>query len=52
MPQCWKGAVVEWLELLTVVREVAGSSPALAKDWKTVTVHSAVNGYLIKFREG
>ena len=46
------GAVVEWLERLTVVRKVAGSSPALTKDWKTLTVHPAANGYLINFREG
>ena len=40
-----RGAVVEWLERLTIVREVAGSIPAR----KTVTVHLAVNGYLINF---
>ena len=47
-----RGAVVEWLERLTVVRKVAGSSPARAKDWKTLTIHSAENGYLINFMEG
>ena len=30
-----RGAVVEWLECLAVVRKIAGSSPAQAKDWKT-----------------
>ena len=47
-----RGAVVKWLERLAVVRKVAGSSPARSKDWKTLTDHPAVNGYLINFREG
>ena len=47
-----RGALVEWLERLAAVRKVAVSSPARAKDWKTLTVHPTVNGYLIKFREG
>ena len=34
--------VVEWLERLVVVRKVAGSSSARAKDWKTLTVHPVV----------
>ena len=48
----FRGSVVEWLEHLAVVQKVAGLSPARAKDWKTLTVHPAENGYLIKFREG
>ena len=47
-----RGAVVEWLERLAVVWKVAGSSPARAKRLETLTVHPAVNGYLINFREG
>ena len=47
-----RGAVVEWLERLAVVRKVAGPCPALAKDWKTFNVRQAVNGYLISVREG
>ena len=44
--------MVDWLERLAVVRKVPGSSSARAKDWKTLTVHPAANGYLINFREG
>ena len=38
------GAVIEWLEPLAVVRKVAGSSPAWAKDWKTLIVHPECMG--------
>ena len=31
---CMRGAVVEWLECLAVVRKVAGSSPTRAKRLK------------------
>ena len=31
------GAVVKWYERLAVVRKVAGSSPARAEDWETLT---------------
>ena len=44
--------MVKWLERLTVVRKVVGFSYAWAKDLKTLTVHPAVNRYLINFREG
>ena len=44
--------MVGWLERLAVVRKVAGLSPARAKDWKTLTAHPAMNGYMINFREG
>ena len=46
--------MVEWLEHLAVVRNVAGASSAWVEDWKTLTVHPAVNfnGYLINYREG
>ena len=44
--------VVEWLERLAVVQKVAGSGALEPKDWKTLTVHPAANGYLINFREG
>ena len=45
------GAMVGLLQSLAVVQKVTGSSPTRAKNWKTLTVHPAVNGYLIKFRE-
>ena len=44
--------MVELLERLVVVRKVAGLNPTQAKDRKTLTVHPAVNGYRINFREG
>ena len=44
--------MVEWLECLAVVWRVAGLSPAWATDWKTLTDHPVVNGYLINIREG
>ena len=44
--------MVQWLERLAVVRKIAGSSPAQGQDWKTLSVHPAVNEYLINFREG
>ena len=47
-----RGAKVEWLGHLAVLLRVAGSSPARAKDWKTLTVQLAANGYLINVREG
>ena len=47
-----RGAVVEWLECLAVVRKVAGSSSARAKYRKILSVHPAANGYLINVREG
>ena len=47
-----RGAMVERLEHLAMVRKVAGSSPARAKVWKALIVHQAANGYLIKVWEG
>ena len=44
--------MVEWLGRLTVVWKVAGSGHFRTKDWKTLTVHPAVNGYVVNFREG
>ena len=38
-----RGAVIEWLERSTVVRKVSGLSLAQVNDWKTLTVHQAVN---------
>ena len=35
--------VIEWLERLAVVWNVAGSSPALAKDGKILIVYPAAN---------
>ena len=35
-----------------VVRKVPVLSLAQVNDWKTLTVHPAVNGYMINFREG
>ena len=49
---CMRGAMIEWLERLAVVRKVAGSSPARVKVWKTLTVYPATNGYLVNIREG
>ena len=39
------GTVVEWLELFTLVRKVAGSNPTRDKTVK-LTVHPAANEYL------
>ena len=55
-----KGAVVEWLECLTAEREIACSNPTRIRrfeshsgqNWKTLTVHPPVNGYLTIVGEG
>ena len=43
--------MVKWLVRLAVVQKVAGLSLVWVKNLKTLTVHPAVNGYLINFRE-
>ena len=45
-------AVVEWLERLALVVGLQVRVRLGLKNWKTFTVHPAVNGYLINFREG
>ena len=40
-----RGAVVEWLERLTMVRKVAGSSAARAKRLENSNFYTAANGY-------
>ena len=39
--------MVKWLERLTAVPKVAGSSFARVNNWIILIVHPAVNGYLI-----
>ena len=53
-----RGAIVElveWLDYGTKSRRKVlsvGGWASLCKDWKTLSVHPAVNGYLFRIREG
>ena len=50
-----RGPVAEWFSALVMGLRVRGSSPDRDEnlcDLKTLSVHPAANGYLIKFREG
>ena len=50
-----RGSVVEWFSALAMEQKVRGSNPDRGEnpcDWKTLSVHPAVSGYLIQFREG
>jgi len=50
-----RGPVAEWFSALGMGLRVRGSSPDRDEnlcDLKTLSVHPAANGYLIKFREG
>ena len=47
--------MAEWFSTLLIVQKVWGSNPDRGEnpcDWKTLSVHPAVSGYLIQFREG
>ena len=49
------GPVAEWFSTLLMGQKVWGSNPDRGEnpcDWKTLSVHPAVSGYLIQFREG
>ena len=47
--------MVDWLEHFAVVRKSQVRVPHGPKDWKTIAVHPAANGYtmyLVNFGEG
>ena len=47
--------MAEWFSTLLMGQKVWGSNPDRGEnpcDWKTLSVHPAVSGYLIQFREG
>ena len=44
---CKRGALVKWLEYLTLVQKVGGSNPTQVVTGKILTIHPAVNRYIM-----